>query len=133
MDFHSGLEYVKLYKDLKTALPQLKKNQDKPEDPETQSRAIQFLWALKVLYGKIKVNKEIQIPHLEFLEKLDQMPNDKAEFENAVKQNMLEVRNNTLCIKNPTGESEPIGDFGSKTLNEIENWALAAIGTFGKK
>jgi hypothetical protein len=133
VDWKSNLEYIKLYKDLKLLVPKLQKDQDKPEDPETKKHAVEFMWGLKVLYNKIKENKEINLPHSSLLEQLNQLPNDKTEFEKTVWDKALDVRNNKLCVKSQVGESEPIGDFSSRVLNEIENWALTAMGTFGKK
>lgn len=132
VEWSSAKEYIQLYKDLKSTLPQLKKSQNQPNEPVSKNTAVDFLWTLKLLYGKVKEKKELNIPHVEFLDYLDQLPNDKEAFAKQVRDNMLEVRNNQLHIKSPVGESEPIGDFSNKLLNEIENWGLALLGTFGK-
>ena len=132
VEWLSALKYFELFKDLKKSVPELKKSQETPERPESKNNAVEFLWGLKVLYTNVKKIKQLNIPQYQFLENLEHMPNDKAEFEKKVRENMLEVRNQKLCIKKPVGESEPIGDFSSDVLNQIENWALAAFGTFKK-
>jgi hypothetical protein len=133
MELSSAQEYLKLFNDLKDSLPALKKAQGQPDKPESKDKAITFLWTVKVLYGKVKDNKALNIPHNALLDNLDKLPNDKEAFAKQVKENMLEVRNNVLQIKTPTGEAQPIADFGNDTLNQIENWGLALLGTFGGK
>jgi hypothetical protein len=132
VDLSTAQEYIKLFKNLQSSLPQLEKSESQPNLPESKNNVVDFLWNVKLLYGKIKENKDLNIPQIQFLDALDKLPNDKEAFAKQVRENMLEIRNNKLHITSAVGESQPIGDFSNDLLNQIENWGLALLGTFGK-
>ncbi len=129
----SAKDYIKIFKDLKSQVPTLQEIQDHPEQALSQDKVVNFLWDLKQLYGKVSEQKELNIPHVAFLDTLKAMPNDKEQFAVQVRENLLHVSNNQLHINTGIGQSQPVGDFSNQLLNQIENWALTLFGTFGKK
>jgi hypothetical protein len=134
MGLFSSFEYIKLFKDLKSNLPDLQKAQNSPQEPGAKVTAINFLWGVRELYAKLKKSKKVEsIPYAHFLDNLLALPDNKPDFEKKVSENMLEVRSNVLHIKPTPGDSQPIGDFSNRMLNDVENWALALFGAFWKR